>query len=58
MDCRMVDSNIVVRDDCIVSVSPNLLSINEKKMRYYGTVVRLVHNGKVGTQWSSWNEVA
>ena len=51
----MVDSNIVVRDDCIFSVSPNLLSINEKKMRYYGTVVRLVHNDQAGMKWHKDN---
>ena len=55
MDCRMVDSNIVVRDDCIVSVSPNLLSIKKKKMRYYGTVVRLVHNDQAGMKWHKDN---
>ena len=45
MDCRIVDSKIVVGDGSLISVLPNHFGISERNTYYYGTVVRLVHNG-------------
>ena len=44
MDCRIIDSKIVVKDGNIVSVSPYYFGINKRNTCYYWTVVRVVHN--------------
>ena len=58
MDCRIVDSNIVVRDGSIVSVPPNHFGINKINIRYYGTVVMLVHNDQARVKWYDDNSVS
>ena len=47
MDCRIIDSKIVLRTGSLVSVPPNHFGDNNRKDRCFGNVLRLTHKARV-----------
>ena len=46
MDCRIIDCKVVVRDGSVVSVRKEHFGDDDRKDRYYGTVVKLIQDDK------------
>ena len=44
MDCRIIDSKVVVRDSNLVSFAPNNFGQADRSDHYFGRVVRAAHN--------------
>ena len=44
MDCRIIDSKIVLRAGSLVSVPPNHFGDNNRKGRYFGIVLHLTQD--------------
>ena len=52
MDCRIIDSKVIIRDGSAVSVPPNHFDDTDQIERYYGIVLKLIQNDKQArVQW-------
>ena len=51
MDCRIIDSKIVVRSGSVLSVPANHFGDEGREERYFGTVLRLTQDNKARVKW-------
>ena len=51
MDCRIIDCIVVVRDGSLVFVAPNHFGQADRSDRYFGRVVRVVHDKSAQIKW-------
>ena len=51
MDCRIIDCKVVLRDGSLVSVAPNHFGQAGRSDRYFGRVVRVVHDESSQIKW-------
>ena len=51
MDCRIIDCKVVIRDGSQVSVAPNHFGQAGRSDRYFGRVLRVVHDESSQIKW-------